>query len=327
MAQKKSIKAMLKPITIGDKTFHNNIIQGPLAGVSAAPFRRLTYQYGDPAYTVTEMMSANTIIKSNSCNKRYRFKDPDEGDVAFQLSGTEPTEMLRASREAERLGATLIDLNCGCPVKKIRQKGAGSKLLSNPEQLYRLIATIKAEITIPLTVKIRVQGFHQDPFHDKLVEIFEKAKPDAVIVHGRNWRDDYTVPCQYQDIRFFVENLSCPVIGNGDIKDLQTLKTMFATGCDGVMIARAGVGQPWLIKKLQAEWHGLPFQQPSASMLLLEHVHGLIELLQSERKALQETRQFAKYYARHQPWQMAFHNEVIKCDHFANFEKLVTRYF
>ena len=128
---------MIKPLVLGNKTFPVNIIQGPLAGVSCAPFRALTWRYSQPAFSCTEMISSKTIIyQSALAQQRYLKKDPQEGPVCFQLSGHDAAELAEATKRVADYGADLIDLNCGCPVNKIRSKGAGSSLLMQPMKLY-----------------------------------------------------------------------------------------------------------------------------------------------------------------------------------------------
>ncbi|HYF97847.1 MAG TPA: tRNA-dihydrouridine synthase family protein, partial [Coxiellaceae bacterium] len=242
---------MIDPLILGGKSFANNIIQGPLAGVSCAPFRLLTWRYSEPAFTCTEMISCKTLLhQSKELQKRFIYKDPAEGPVCFQLSANNPLELAQAVSLVIDQGADLIDLNCGCPVKKIRSKGAGSSLLMDPRKLYQLIRAMKDNTSVPVSIKIRVEGKSTDNFNAEIAQVVADAGADFLVVHGRHWTEHYETPCNHEQIQFFVENLKIPVIGNGDIADLESLQKMFATGCSGVMIGRAGVGQPWLIRQL-----------------------------------------------------------------------------
>ena len=294
---------MIKSLTLGNRTFPVNLIQGPLAGISAAPFRRLTWEQGRPAFSCTEMISCKTLIyQTTHTHRRFVWKDPAEGPVCFQLSGHDPQELGLATRIVTDCGADLIDLNCGCPVKKIRSKGAGSRLLANPGELYHLIRAMKQNTTLPVSVKIRVDGHSTEKLNAEVARVVCEAGADFLVVHGRHWTDDYTTPCHYEDIQFFVENSAIPVIGNGDVSDAASLKRLFATGCAGVMISRAGVGQPWLMQKLIADLTGLPFKHPTSfevEQFFRQHVRELAALLNSEKRALLEARQFVKYYAHH----------------------------
>lgn len=302
---------------LGNIVFPTNLIQGPLAGVSCAPFRALASHYIAPAFSCTEMISCKTLVYSaKSSYHRYVAKHPKEGPVCFQLSGTDANELSEAVKIATDCGADLIDLNCGCPVKKIRDRGAGSKLLMNPSRLYELIVSMKKSTHIPVSVKIRVEGQSDDVFHQDIANVISEAGADFLVVHGRHWTEHYETACHHEDIQFFAEALKIPVIGNGDIACVESLRKMFATGCAGVMIGRAGVGQPWLISQLTAEMNQAPFQMPSTDAIgnmMMTHVNELAVLLQNETLAVLQARKFAKYYARKLPRRDEFVNMLNVC--------------
>lgn len=322
---------MIKSLILGNKTFPVNIIQGPLAGVSCAPFRSLTWRYSEPAFSCTEMISCKTLIhQPDHAQQRFTAKSPAEGPVCFQLSGNNPVELAEATKIATQCGADLIDLNCGCPVKKIRSRGAGSSLLSQPQQLYRLICAMKANTHLPVSIKIRVEGGSDDTFNADVAAAVQDAGADFLVVHGRHWTEHYETPCHHDEIQFFVETLTIPVIGNGDIACVDSLQKMFATGCAGVMIGRAGVGQPWLIRKLMAEMKNELFTPPSTEevgAIFLEHVMNLAMLLNSEKFAILQARKFAKYYARGLETKFEFAELVNTCESLDDLTKITARYF
>lgn len=212
----------------------------------------------------------------------------------------DPRELAEAVRIATDQGADLIDLNCGCPVRKIRSKGAGSSLLTDASRLYHLISAMKQNTHVPVSVKIRVEG-GGEKFNQEVAAVVSDAGADYLIVHGRHWTEHYETACRHEAIRYFVQAMKIPVIGNGDVADLESLKKMFATGCAGVMIGRAGVGQPWLIRQLINEMQQTRFALPSAQArggMFMEHVERLSELLGNDKFAILQARTFAKYYAR-----------------------------
>jgi tRNA-dihydrouridine synthase B len=321
---------LIRPLTLGNTTFPVNLIQGPLAGISCAPFRMLTWRYSRPAFSCTEMISCKTIIHQPEHAKlRYIHKDPEEGPVCFQLSGTDPVELGEAVKRVTAYGADVIDLNCGCPVKKIRSRGAGSKLLTNPALLYQLIRAMKMNTHVPVSIKIRVD--HEDEkFNEQVAQVVAEAGADFLVVHGRHWTQHYETPCRHDAIKFFVETMKIPVIGNGDVACKDSLQAMLATGCAGVMVGRAGVGQPWLIGQLQAainqEEVVLPLMRERGEVLL-QHVERLVELMQSEKFAIIQARKFAKYYARQMPLRQEFHEAVNQCEDLVSFAKLCQSYF
>lgn len=322
---------MLKPLTIKQKSFPINIIQGPLAGVSSAPFRLLTWQYGRPAFTYTEMMSCKTLIyQPDFAYKRFVVKLPGEGPVCYQLSGSDPLELAEATRRVTDLGADLIDLNCGCPVNKIRSRGAGSSLLTNPTKLFALMRSLKESTHVPVSIKIRVEGNSSDKFNSQIAQVVKDAGIDFLNVHGRHWREHYETPCHYDDIEFFVNEVDIPVIGNGDVACVDSLNKMYATGCAGVMIARAGVGQPWLVRQLLAELKQENYTPPSApeiGAMFIEHVRLLIELLDNESKALLQIRKIAKYYARTLEQRKDFCAAINTCENFIQLKAICRQYF
>lgn len=318
-------------MNIAGHTYPSFLVQGPLAGVSCAPFRRLTWEYGSPAFTYTEMISCKTLIhQSHESQRRFVYKDPDEGPLCFQLSANNPQELALGTRIAQDCGADLIDLNCGCPVKKIRGKKAGSFLLSQPTLIYQLITAMKQNTDKPVSIKIRVDAGSDDGFNEDIAKAVMDAGADFITVHGRHWTHGYDVDCAYDDIKFFVETLTIPVIGNGDVADLQSLKRMLETGCAGAMIARAGVGQPWLTRALQAQLAGETYTPPSLTetgAIFFRHVQDLVRLLNSEKFAIIQARTFAKYYAKRLSHREEFCNQLNLCDNLNDLDKLRQHYF
>jgi tRNA-dihydrouridine synthase B len=320
----------IKSLQLGNKTFPSNIIQGPLAGVSSAPFRVLTWRYGKPAFSCTEMISCKTLLHQPTADQQRLIKiDQQEGPVCFQLSGSNPAELAEAVKRVTTYGADLIDLNCGCPVKKIRSKGAGSSLLTDASRLYKLICAMKQNTHVPISIKIRVEN-QAEKFNQEIVKIVSEAGTDFLVVHGRHWTEHYETPCRHDAIQFFVEQLKIPVIGNGDIANVASLKKMFATGCAGVMIARAGVGQPWLIQKLIAELKQEKFITPALpeiGAIFIEHVQQLIALLNSEKFAILQARKLAKYYARSMLNKVEFCERINTCEDMESFKIICKQYF
>ncbi len=322
---------MLNSLKIGNKIFPHPLIQGPLAGVSASPFRRLAWQYSEPAFACSEMISCKTILyQTNLALTRYLHKDPLEGPVCFQLSGSDVYEVSEAVKRVTEAGADLIDLNCGCPVKKIRQKGAGSSLLTNTKILYALISSMKNSTHVPVTVKIRVAKQGDDSLNQEVARVVTEAGADALIVHGRHWTEHYETACRYDAIRYFVDEMTIPVIGNGDVSDFHSLQAMLATGCAGVMIGRAGVGQPWLIKQLLTQFRGEDFEIPSLHKIkemFVMHIEHLAALLGSEKFAVIQARKFSKYYARQLSSRAAFSDAVNGCDNLLDLKSICQQYF
>lgn len=284
------------PLRIGSLILPNRLIQGPLAGFSCAPFRRMYIPFQSPAYCVSEMISATDILNKHQLNSRYLYRAPEEKILCYQIAGHDPVIMARAALKLQDLGADLIDVNCGCPKLKIRKKGAGSALLDDIEHLVRLISTIKKTIEIPLTIKIRIQNNENDWL---LVKAIESAGADALIVHGRSWMQDYDIACNQVQIAYIKKILSIPVIANGDIADQNTLKQMMKkTACDGYMISRAGTGRPWLYQELLDNIPENFVITPALRInAFIQHLHALTNL-ETEYKAVLQSKTLIRYYFR-----------------------------
>lgn len=324
-------QSLIHPLQLGNKLFPINIIQGPLAGISCAPFRELIWRYSQPAFSCTEMLSVKTLIyQSKMLQKRFLEKDPREGPVCFQIAGNNPIEVAEAVKHLNEAGADLIDLNCGCPVNKIRRKGAGSSLLSQASVLYQLMMAMRQNTNLPISIKIRVDGDSTDQFNKEIAKVVIDAGIDFLIVHGRHWTEHYETACHYDHIQFFVEELKIPVIGNGDIFCMDSLMKMLATGCAGVMISRAAVGQPWLIRQLIAKLQNKCFIKPSIieiGSIFIEHIKKLSLLLSNERFAVYQARKFSKYYAKDLMNKLEFCEAINQCDSMDAFERTCLNYF
>lgn len=283
-----------QPLQLGTLTLPHRLLQGPLAGYSCAPMRAGFAQFSQPAYSVTEMLSAKDVLVKHAPHGRYLYRSPKEGLLAYQLSGNDPQTLALAAQKCQDLGADLIDLNCGCPMPKIKKKGGGSALLSQSERLKQIIIAIKSNIDIPLSVKIRLT-----PESPQLVQIITEAGADALIIHARGPDDDYSKPCNYLACRALKKITKIPIIINGDITDKTSLMhALNQSKADGAMIARAGCGQPWIYQSLLSGQSHLvcPRQQVD---LLMEHLENLAEL-EGEYRTLLQARGLIRYYLRQQ---------------------------
>lgn len=292
------------PLTIGSLSLPNRLIQGPLAGFSCAAFRRLFYRFTPPAYCVSEMISAHDVVYKHQFSSRYLFRAPEETHLCYQLAGHDPHLFAEAAAKLAAWRPTLLDINCGCPKSKIRKKGAGSALLEQPQRLDAIIRAVKAQSACPLTVKIRIQGGDADL---TLAKQIEAAGADALIVHGRRWVDDYDIACDLKQIARIKRHVTLPVIANGDIHDAATLQRAWSeTGCDALMISRAGTGKPWLYQHL-LHADAMVITPSQIAELFLLHLHYL-RFLENEYQAVLQSKSLIRYYfrsLRHHPVHLA----------------------
>lgn len=311
----------IKPLQIRSLTLRSNLIQGPLAGYTCAPMRVQTWRYSQPGYCSTEMVSATHLVHAKTQPKRYTYRHSDEGPLCFQLSANDSDTLGEATKKVDALGAEIIELNCGCPVQKIRAKGAGSKLLSQPENLKRLIGAMRENTDAVVSVKIRASENNVS-----VAQLIEQAGADLLVVHGRNWQERYDVDCRYDVIKSIVESVSIPVIGNGDVDDAKTLQKMFETGCAGVMVARASLGQPWLFDALQNQDFILPSLR-EVGEIFIDHVQQL-SVLDTPHRAVLQARKIGKYYARERLQdKKMFLEKLMVCTELSGLEKIVEQYF
>lgn len=280
------------PFTIGSLKLTNRLIQGPLAGFSCAPFRELFSLFHAPAYAVSEMLSARSVLFYDDINGRFLYRSSEETTLCYQLSGTCPVILAEAALKLQNLGADLIDVNCGCPKPKIRKKGAGSALLENYPTLIKIVKSMKSAIRIPLTIKIRLQDSRTNIY---LAHELEEAGADALIVHGRTWKDDYDKPSNLADIAEVKQAVSIPVIANGDINSYQTLKDACnQTGCDAYMVSRAGTGRPWIFQELLTQFE-MQLSLEEIIPIFFKHIRSL-STLENEMKAVLQARSLIRYY-------------------------------
>jgi tRNA-dihydrouridine synthase B len=312
---------MIHPLTLGSLTLPHNLIFGPLAGYSCAPYRVLAEKYSRPAFCCTEMLSAKHLMSPAYDKPRFLYKSSNEGKLCFQLSGNDPKSLATATSRVTDLGADLVDLNCGCPQPKIRKKGVGSRLLETPSLLFTLVSSMRKATTVPLSIKIRID---EKGDYLQAAKAAQDAGADFIVAHGRHWTHGYDVPCQTDKIATLVEALSIPVIANGDAEDMASLTRLVEkTKCAGVMISRAGLGQPWLIAQLIAEANQLPFTPPSLleiTQCYLEHVQGLIPL-DGEKLAVLQARKLAKYYFKDIALEKDFFNGINQLTDYMNLHK------
>lgn len=283
------------PFYIGSLRLSHRLIQAPLAGISCAPFRELFSKYTKPAYAVTEMISAHSILQHEKLNPRYLAHSPQEGPWCIQLSGNNPELMHQATEIAARYQPDLIDLNCGCPKPKIRSRGCGSALMESLDNLSAVVTAMRQATTLPLTVKIRVGGQTDDKAYLEAATVIEACGADAIVVHGRHHSEDYDVAANYQHIKHVVDRVNIPVIANGDVRDRASMQRCFdESGATAIMIARGSLGRPWLFQEL-LENH----ITPSVSEILdvfTYHIEQLAVLERDDKTALLQARRLLKWY-------------------------------
>jgi nifR3 family TIM-barrel protein len=285
------------PFSIGDVEIANRVVQAPLAGIANWAFRTQSRRFGAGA-AVSEMIASQGITHGNRKTRSMLTVKPEEHPVGVQLFGADPSAMAIAAREAEDAGADFIDINMGCPVKKICSTGAGAALLSDPEVGARVVAAMAKAVDVPVTVKMR-RGITPSTSRPTLAaRSFVEAGAAAICFHPRAAAEEYEGLADHTITAEVVEAVGVPVIASGDINDPATaLEVMRSTGCAAVAIGRGALGNPWLFTALAT---GEQVDPPGP-----EEIIGELERFAADAcEALGESRA-CPYLRKFYPWYLA----------------------
>lgn len=230
---------------IGSLEVQGNVFLAPMAGITDTPFRRIVQEFGVSAVW-TEMISAKGVAVAPGTFRTMELVGHTVPTV-FQISGKDPGVMAEAARTVQGRGAAVVDVNMGCPVKKVVAKGSGAALMKDVMLAGRIVGAMRKAVTIPLTVKIR-SGWDETHLNAaELARVVESEGADAVIIHSRSRSKAHSGPVSLDVIRQVIGSVRIPVIGNGGILQVEDAVTMRrVTGCDGVMIGRGALGRPWI---------------------------------------------------------------------------------
>jgi len=294
------------PLRIGDLVVDPPVLPAPMCGISDRAWRRLARDQGC-ALTYTQMASSEALNYGD--RKTWDILDvvgeEGEGPVGIQLLGHTPGSLAAAARLLERAGASLVDLNMGCPARKVVASTGGSALLRHPDLVRDILRALRAAVRGPLTIKIRA-GW--DKYGDEVITVGAIAQEegiDAVAIHARTREQAYKGRADWSIIRALKERLRIPVIGNGDITEPEHVIAMFReTGCDGVMIGRGILGNPWLLGRAIALLRGGPAPPPPTPGERVEMMRRHARLMAERRgegRALKEFRKHAVQYLKGLP--------------------------
>jgi tRNA-dihydrouridine synthase B len=258
---------------IGPHTLSAPTVLAPLAGITHLPFRLMIKAVGC-GLVCSEMVSANGLVYKSKKTRQLMASTAEEKPLSVQIFGSDPDIMAEAARIVEASGADILDINFGCSVKKILKSGGGSALMKAPEKSKRILESVFRAINIPLTIKVRSGWDASGTQAVEIARIAQDAGAAAVTVHPRTATQGFSGTADWQIIKTVKETLSIPVIGNGDITTAQDAIAMFGqTNCDGVMIGRATLSNPWIFSQTAALMAGDPPPTVDTAMRFDAMVH------------------------------------------------------
>lgn len=315
---------------IGPYTLENQLILAPMAGVTDRPFRQLCRRLG-AGLAVSEMVSADTSLWGSRKSLRRLYHRGESGPVSVQIVGTDPARMAEAARRNIDMGAQIIDINMGCPAKKVCKVAAGAALMRDENLVGRILASVVEAVDAPVTLKIRT-GWDPDNRNALAIgQIAQECGIQALAIHGRTRADKFAGEAEYDTIATIKSVLTIPVIANGDIDSPVRAKEVLArTGADAIMIGRAAQGRPWIFEEIR---HYLELGKPAPSRetgwvasTLLEHLDELYRHY-GKRHGVLVARKHIGWYSRTRPGSAGFRQAVFKTETPEEQTRMIREYF
>ena len=311
---------------IRDLVIENNVCLAPMAGVCNSAFRRIVKEMG-AGLVFAEMVSDKAIMYDSEKTKNMLYMTEYERPIAQQIFGSDKESFVIAAKKVyELMKPDIIDINMGCPVPKVALRAqAGSALLKNPEKIKEIVSAVVNAVPCPVTVKIRSGWDSKSINAVSVAKIIEEAGASAITVHPRTRAQGYEGKADWSIIKEVKDNVNIPVIGNGDIKSVDDAIRMFKeTNCDGVMIGRASLGNPYIFKQIVhylQTGEKLDDLSPKEKIeLCLKHFNYLLEI-KSEKTSVLEMRTHAAWYVRGLKDSAELKNKIFKCQ---NKEELIS---
>jgi tRNA-dihydrouridine synthase B len=302
---------------VGAHVVRNGLVVAPMAGITDRPFRRLARRYG-AALAVSEMVSSRPELRE-SRKTRLRLDHAGEpGPVCVQIAGADPALLADAARHNVALGAEIIDINMGCPAKKVCNAYAGSALLEDEALVARILEAVVEAVPVPVTLKIRTGPSPERRNAVRIARLAESAGAQLLTIHGRTRACAFGGRAEYETIAEVKARVRIPVVANGDIGTPEDARRVLdATGADGIMIGRAAQGRPWLFREVAHYLAtGERLAAPAVAEMggaLLEHLEGLYSLYGEEQGA-RVARKHIGWTVRSLPGGDTFRSQVIRID-------------
>lgn len=315
--------AYVRSLQIGPVTAANNLLLAPMAGITDSPFRVLCLR-GGAGLVCAEMVSAHALHYGNAKSGRMLQVNPKEHPVSMQIFGSDEQTISEAAQNAEAAGADIVDLNAGCPVKKINKAGAGCVLMKDEAKLGRLLEAAVKSVKIPVTLKTRIALNHKEILGARLAKLAEDCGAAAVTLHARAAVDVHSGEPNVEALAQACAAVKIPVIGNGGVLNAARVKEFMDAGCAGVMIGRGAVGNPFIFQDITDELAGRSPSSHSPKARLATYL-GLIEENASfygERIGVNRSRKTAGYWIKDFPNAADVRGKFVRLDALSDIRAL-----
>jgi tRNA-dihydrouridine synthase B len=319
-----------KKLQIGSYILKNNIILAPMAGVTDRPYRQLCKQMG-AGMAVSEMISSNSLLWGSEKTKRRANHDGETEPRCVQIAGADPKLLAKAAQHNVENGAQMIDINMGCPAKKICNVMAGSALLKDETLVSKILEAVVNAVEVPVTLKIRTGWDKEHRNGVRIAQIAEQTGIQAIAIHGRTRACGFSGEAEYDTIAAIKATIKIPVIANGDIRSPEKAKYVLDyTGADAVMIGRAALGCPWIFREIDYYLKtGEKLPPPSITEIrdtLLAHLDKLYQFY-GEYTGVRMARKHLSWYSKGQPHGAVFRNTVSRVGSRLEQLELTQRFF
>ena len=305
---------------IGRVPIHGRMILAPMDGFGDSPFRLICRKFGS-AMSYIPFISAREIIQDSNRLRNELHFDLRERPIAIQLYDDDPVRLRKAALCLQSLKPDVIDINMGCSNRRVSGHGAGAGLLRDTQKIATLIADLSASLAVPVTVKIRLGWDDQNRNYLEVAKIVEENNGALIAVHGRTRKQAYKGNADWDAIAEIKRAVSIPVIGNGDVRSTEDIRRFFAhTACDGVMIGRAAIGNPWIFQ----DRHGQKVSRSELSAVIYAHYEGMLNKY-GERLGLLRFRKHLCSYLAHAPRAERLRYALLTADDNKTILKLLAR--
>lgn len=315
---------------IGCYTLRTRVVLAPMAGVTDRPFRQLCKRWG-AGLAVSEMVTAQVGLYASAKSRRRRNHDGEVEPRIVQIAGGEPGMMAEAARLNVAEGAQIIDINMGCPAKKVCNQAAGSALLQDEDLVRQILDAVVAAVDVPVTLKIRTGWDREHKNGVRVAELAQQAGIQALAVHGRTRADLYAGNAEYETVRAISAAVKIPVLANGDVDSPEKARAVLeTTGAAAVMIGRSAQGRPWIFREIShylATGHKLPSpNDQEVADIMLGHLDNLYSFY-GEFTGVRMARKHLSWYLKTRPETAALRERVVRVESAREQQRLVRNLF